>query len=90
MDLESVSTILRETIWLALSLAAPVLITALASGLVISVFQAATQVNEQTLTFVPKIVLVLTVFALTFPRMMTLLGEFMRRLLLDTASRGGP
>ena len=81
MDLETISTILRETLWLSLTLSAPVLAAALGTGLVISVFQAATQVNEQTLTFVPKIVATLLVFGLGFPHMMTTLADFMRRLL---------
>ena len=88
MGIEQVAALVQETIWLALLLSAPVLLTALLSGLVISVFQAATQVNEQTLTFVPKIVLTLTVFALVFPQLMGLLVEFARRLLLG-ASGGG-
>jgi flagellar biosynthetic protein FliQ len=57
---------------------------------VVSILQAATQVNEQTLTFVPKIVLSLGVFALLFPWIMTTLVEFARRLLVDVATRGGP
>nr|MDJ0789989.1 flagellar biosynthetic protein FliQ [Myxococcota bacterium] len=57
MDIEQVSALLQETIRMSLILAAPVLFTALGSGLVVSIFQAATQINEQTLSFVPKIVL---------------------------------
>ena len=72
------------TLWLS----APVLATALTSGLVISVLQAATQVNEQTLSFVPKIVLTLGVFAILFPWIMGSLVEFARALLTMVASGG--
>lgn len=67
MELEQLTTILRTTIFTALKVASPILMAALSVGLFISVLQAATQVNEQTLTFVPKIVAVLGTFALLFP-----------------------
>jgi flagellar biosynthetic protein FliQ len=89
MELEVVSSLLRETVWTTLVLSAPILVTALATGLLISVFQAATQVNEQTLSFVPKIVLTLGVFAFTFPRTMTILVEFSRRI-ISQAAGGAP
>ena len=67
MDLEQITTILRMTIFTALKVASPILMAALSVGLLISILQAATQVNEQTLTFVPKIVAVLGTFAILFP-----------------------
>ena len=81
MDLEQVTQLLQETIKIALFMSAPVLVTALGSGLLISIFQAATQINEQTLTFVPKIVLTLAVFAVFFPQLMVSLVDFTQRLL---------
>jgi flagellar biosynthetic protein FliQ len=90
VDVEQVSALLQETIRLSLWLAAPILATALLSGLAISILQAATQVNEQTLTFVPKIVLTLAVFALMFPWFMATLTDFGQRLMLDVVARGGP
>ncbi len=89
MDLEQVSSLLQETIRLSLLLSAPILFTALTSGLLISIFQAATQINEQTLSFVPKIVLTLGVFSFTFPWVMASLVDFGNRL-MDTVARGGP
>ncbi len=89
MDIEQVSALLQETIRMSLILAAPVLFTALGSGLVVSIFQAATQINEQTLSFVPKIVLTLGVFAFTFPWVMASLVDFGNRL-MHTASGVGP
>ena len=86
MTVESVSILLQETLRLALWLSAPVLGIALFSGLAISILQAATQVNEQTLSFVPKIVLTLMTFGLLFPWVMTTLVEFSHRLLHHVAT----
>ena len=54
-----------RTVWVSLKVAAPALLATLFTGLVVSVFQAATQINEQTLTFIPKI-LVMTVALVVF------------------------
>ena len=76
MSVELATALLHETIYTALLLSAPVLLTAMVSGLLVSVLQAATQVNEQTLSFVPKIVLTLAVFAAIFPWVMATLVDF--------------
>lgn len=89
MDVGQVSALLQETIRLSLTLSAPILATALFSGLAVSIFQAATQINEQTLSFVPKIVLTLSVFAFTFPWLMSSLVDFGNRLMAQVAA-GGP
>ncbi len=81
MNVEIVSSLLQETLWTALVVAAPFLVAAIAVGLVISVLQAATQVNEQTLTFVPKIVVVLGTFAVLFPWIMRTVVDFGTRLM---------
>jgi flagellar biosynthetic protein FliQ len=86
MDLAQVSGILQQTLFLTLELSAPLLAAALVVGLGVSVLQAATQVNEQTLTFVPKIVVTLLVFAWIFPQWMSLLVDFTRRLMLDASA----
>jgi len=90
MEVQEAAALLQETIWTTLLLAAPILGAALFTGLIISIFQAATQVNEQTLTFVPKIVVTLAVFALTFPALMTTLVAFTRRLVLGVTGAPGP
>ena len=82
MDVQQAATLVQETIWTSLSLSAPILVAALFTGLIVSIFQAATQVNEQTLTFVPKIVVTLGVFAITFPALMTTLVAFTRGLIV--------
>lgn len=90
MTLEQTSALLQETMRMSLWVAAPLLGVALAVGLLISILQAATQVNEQTLTFVPKIVAVMTTFAVFFPWIMRHLVEFGTRVLTQAAQRGGP
>jgi flagellar biosynthetic protein FliQ len=71
----------NRTLTVVVLLAAPILLAALAAGLIIGMFQAATQINEQTLSFVPKLaVLVLTLF-LASPWMLTVLLDFTRELL---------
>ncbi len=86
MDLQQVSGILQQTLWVTLELSAPLLGAALCIGLAISILQAATQVNEQTLTFVPKIVVTLGVFAWIFPVWMGTLVDFTRSLLAQAGT----
>ena len=90
MSIEHATALLHETIRTALLLSAPMLLTAMLAGLFVSVLQAATQVNEQTLSFVPKIVLTLAVFAAIFPWVMATLVDFGSALLAQVARAGGP
>ncbi len=90
MTVDQASMLLQETIRLALLLAAPILATSLLSGLAVSIFQAATQINEQTLSFVPKIALTLGVFAALFPWIMRSLVEFGNRLFALIAAGASP
>lgn len=73
--------LLRDAIGLALTLAAPMLIAALTVGVVVSLLQAVTQVQEQSLTFLPKLLVVTAVFLVTVPFMMRGLTEFMAKML---------
>lgn len=66
----------QETIKTAAFLAAPILITALVVGLIISVLQAITQINEATLTFIPKIVVVAIVMVIAGPWMLDIMSRF--------------
>lgn len=65
-----------QTFKIALSLALPMLLAGLLAGLAISIFQATTQINEMTLSFVPKILLVVVVIIFTMPWMMNMMIEF--------------
>jgi flagellar biosynthetic protein FliQ len=81
MDAQQVFTYGQQSLYMLLTVAAPVLLTVLAVGLVVSVFQAATQIHEQTLSFVPKIVAAVAVLAVAGPWMLTTLVEYVQRTL---------
>jgi flagellar biosynthetic protein FliQ len=70
-----------ETFKLALMMAMPMLMAGLIAGLAISIFQATTQINEMTLSFVPKIILVIVVAIFTMPWMMNMMIEFTTRVI---------
>ena len=80
MDSYDTLDLARRAIMLILVAGAPVLATALIVGLVVSVVQAVTQVQDQTLTFVPKIIAVLVALAIVGPWMMEKLIEFGREM----------
>lgn len=71
----------RQAIELTLLMSAPLFLAALITGLIVSVFQAATQINEMTLTFVPKLVAVFVTMVVAGHWMITLITDFTRRLL---------
>jgi flagellar biosynthetic protein FliQ len=70
----------RQAVEITLMVSAPLFLAALITGLTISIFQAATQINEMTLTFVPKVVAIFTTLVLAGPWMITTLTDFIRRL----------
>ncbi|MCU5773270.1 flagellar biosynthesis protein FliQ [Erwiniaceae bacterium BAC15a-03b] len=80
MTPESVMVLGQEAMKVALALAAPLLLAALISGLLISLLQAATQVNEQTLSFIPKILAVASTVVIAGPWMLSLVLDYMRTL----------
>ena len=81
MDAQHVLSAGQQGLWVLLMVSAPVLLTVLAVGLVVSVFQAATQINEATLSFVPKIVAAVAVLAIAGPWMLSTLVEYLQRTL---------
>jgi flagellar biosynthetic protein FliQ len=78
---ESVMTIGRHALELTLLVSAPLLLAALAVGILVSVFQAATQINEMTLSFIPKLIAILVMLVLAGPWMITMMVDYIRRLL---------
>ena len=82
MDTSQVFTIGQQALVLLLTVSAPVLLTVLVVGIVVSIFQAATQINEATLTFVPKLIAVVAVMVVLGPWMMTTLIDYLRAMLL--------
>ena len=89
MNSQQVFTLGQQALHLLLIVSAPMLIVVLVVGLLVSVFQAATQINEATLTFVPKIVAAVAVLAVAGPWMMTTLVEFLQRTLLSIPTAVG-
>ena len=83
MDAQQVFTTGQQGLYLLLLVAAPVLLTVLVVGLVVSIFQAATQIHEATLSFVPKIIAAVAVMALMGPWMMGTLVDYLRSTLLS-------
>ncbi|MCW1383018.1 flagellar biosynthetic protein FliQ [Novosphingobium sp. KCTC 2891] len=75
-------------LWVAALVAAPVLLASLAVGLVVGVIQAATSVNEQTLTFVPKLAVTALVLVLLGGAMLGLVGDFLKDVFAQIAATG--
>jgi flagellar biosynthetic protein FliQ len=74
-------TVGQQGLEVMLVVAAPLLLVALAVGLVVSIFQAATQINEATLSFIPKLVAILGTLAFAGPWMTSMLVEYIQRVL---------
>ena len=70
----------RNAMEVLLLISAPLFIAALVTGLLVSIFQAATQINEATLSFVPKLLVIFVTMIIAGPWMLTLLTDYMRRL----------
>ncbi|UDF33364.1 UNVERIFIED_ORG: flagellar biosynthesis protein FliQ [Shinella sp. XGS7] len=81
MDAQQVFTFGQQGLYMLLMVAAPILLVVLAVGVLVSVFQAATQINEATLSFVPKVLAAVLVLAVAGPWMMTTLVEYIQRTL---------
>ena len=83
MGPETVLDIGREALWLAVLLAGPMLGAALAVGLFIGVIQAATQIQEMTLSFIPKLLALVVVLFVVGPWMLRIIVTFSERLFMD-------
>jgi flagellar biosynthetic protein FliQ len=81
MNSQTVLSIGQQGLYLLLMVSAPVLAVAMVVGLVVSIFQAATQINEATLSFVPKLIATVAVMAIAGPWMLTTLVEYIQRTL---------
>ena len=83
MDAAQVFTVGQQALYTLLTVAAPVLLAVLVVGILVSIFQAATQINEATLTFVPKLLAAVAVLGIAGPWMLTTLVEYIRSVLLS-------
>jgi flagellar biosynthetic protein FliQ len=82
MSIGEVTIILRQGVLHVLLIAGPMLIPALVVGLIVAILQASTSIQEQTLTFVPKIVVILVMLAVLGGWMMTTLGQYTTNLFM--------
>ena len=89
MNAQQVLTVGQQALTLMLMVSAPVLLAALVVGLVVSIFQAATQINEATLSFVPKVLAAVAVLAIAGPWMVTTLVDYIRQMLIAIPSAVG-
>jgi flagellar biosynthetic protein FliQ len=89
MQEADIAAMIRESMWVILKLGGPVLAVALATGLLVSLVQAATQINEQTLAFVPKVIAVGATLLLSGAFMMGVLNDFTHRIFDQIVAVGG-
>ncbi|MBA4743517.1 MAG: flagellar biosynthesis protein FliQ [Azoarcus sp.] len=81
MDAGTVMDIGRQAVEVTLMMSAPLFLAALATGLIVSIFQAATQINEMTLSFVPKLIAIFITAIAAGPWMITLIMDLATRLI---------
>ncbi|HQU61902.1 MAG: flagellar biosynthesis protein FliQ [Nitrosomonas sp.] len=80
MTPESAMTIGRQALEMTLIVSAPLLLAALITGLIVSIFQAATQINEMTLSFIPKLFVMFLIMLLAGPWMISIMTDYMHQL----------
>ena len=86
MTPETVTTIGQQALWVTMMIAAPMLVSALAVGLLIGMIQAATQINEMTLSFIPKLLVLVISIVVAGPWMLSVIINFTRQLILQIPS----
>ena len=80
MNQNQIIDILREGIWVALKIGGPMLIASMAVGVLVAIFQAATQIHEQTLSFIPKLLLIIAFLLLAGSWMLNTMQDFTRMI----------
>ncbi|HJS89703.1 MAG TPA: flagellar biosynthesis protein FliQ [Steroidobacteraceae bacterium] len=83
MTPDTIMSIGSRALEMALALAAPLLLAALVTGIVVGAFQAATQINEMTLSFIPKLIAIALTLAIAGPWMLKMLVGYTRELILS-------
>ena len=86
MDVGSIMDLAVRTMMTGVMVSAPILLVSILVGLTVSIFQATTHIQEQTLTFVPKVLSIIGILILFGPWMLTVLTEFMRDLFMNANS----
>jgi flagellar biosynthetic protein FliQ len=81
MSPETVITIGQQAMWVTMLIAAPLLLSALAVGLLVGMFQAATQINEMTMSFIPKLLVMVAALVIAGPWMLSVIVNYTRQLI---------
>ena len=81
MTPETVTTIGQEALWVTMVIAAPLLLSALAVGLLVGMFQAATQINEMTMSFIPKLLVLVVALVIAGPWMLGVMMTYTQNLM---------
>ena len=81
MTPETVISIGQQALWVTMMIAGPLLLSALAVGLLVGMFQAATQINEMTLSFIPKLLVLVLALVVAGPWMLTVIMNFTKQLM---------
>ncbi len=83
MNQDVVMNLAEQTLWMTVLIAGPLLLSALTIGLLVGMFQAATQINEMTLSFIPKLGILVVALLVFGPWMLSNIVDFTRRLILN-------
>ncbi len=86
MSPEAITTIGQQALWVTMLIAAPMLLSALAVGLLVGMFQAATQINEMTMSFIPKLLVIVAALVIAGPWMLAVIVDYTRELMLQIPS----
>lgn len=86
MTPETVTTIGQQALWVTMLIAAPLLVSALGVGLLIGMFQAATQINEMTLSFIPKLLVLVLALVAAGPWMLSVIMNYTKQLFMQIPS----
>jgi len=89
MTQDTVMQLASQALWVTTLLAGPLLLSALGIGLIVGMFQAATQINEMTLSFIPKLGILIVALLIFGPWMLSLLVDFTRTLITEIPYRLG-
>lgn len=89
MTQDTVMQLATQTLWMTILIAAPLLLSALAIGLLVGMFQAATQINEMTLSFIPKLGILVAALFIFGPWMLSNIVDFTQRLFMNIPSMLG-
>lgn len=81
MSPETVITIGQQAMWVTMLISAPLLLSALAVGLLVGMFQAATQINEMTMSFIPKLLVMVAALVIAGPWMLAVIVNYTRQLI---------